>query len=120
MSEDLVTRDGPLTRVGHAERHAAVQTLTSHWAAGHIAASEFEERLDRIDGARTVADLSGVFSDLPSGSTFIPASSPVVPTSGLGRRLPVSQRRLAACLGGLTVTASASWLLNFNWFLLPG
>jgi hypothetical protein len=60
-------------RVGDAERDAAANELREHFATGRLTQDELNERLDRTFAAKTRADLSGLFTDLPS-STWQDAS----------------------------------------------
>jgi Domain of unknown function (DUF1707) len=52
-------------RIGDAERDAAAHELGEHFAMGRITAEEHAERLEQIWAARTQADLTPVFGDLP-------------------------------------------------------
>lgn len=52
-------------RIGDAEREEAARELGEHYALGRISADEHSDRLERIWAARTAADLTPVFSDLP-------------------------------------------------------
>lgn len=52
-------------RIGDAEREAAAHELGEHYALGRITTEEHSDRLERIWAARTSADLTPVFSDLP-------------------------------------------------------
>ncbi len=56
-------------RIGDAERTAAAQELGEHFAQGRLTPDEHQERLDRVMGARTAAELTPVFADLP-GSPY--------------------------------------------------
>ena len=56
-------------RIGDAERTAAAQELGEHYAQGRLSAEEHQERLDQVMTARTAADLTPVFADLP-GSAY--------------------------------------------------
>lgn len=58
MSESLL-------RIGDAERDEAAAALGEHVAAGRLSVEEHAERLDRVWAARTRADLTPVFRDLP-------------------------------------------------------
>jgi hypothetical protein len=55
-------------RVGDAERDAAANELREHFASGRLTQDELNERLDRTFAAKTRADLSGLFTDLPSST----------------------------------------------------
>jgi Flp pilus assembly protein TadB len=52
-------------RIGDAEREAAAHELGEHFAMGRISAEEHAERLEQIWAARTQAELTPVFGDLP-------------------------------------------------------
>ena len=52
-------------RIGDAEREAAAHELGEHYALGRITTEEHSDRLERIWAARTSADLTPVFGDLP-------------------------------------------------------
>ena len=55
-------------RVGDAERDAAANDLREHFASGRLTQDELNERLDQTFAAKTRADLSALFTDLPSSS----------------------------------------------------
>ena len=52
-------------RIGDADREAAARELGEHFAMGRITADEHAERLEQIWAARTSADLTPAFRDLP-------------------------------------------------------
>jgi len=52
-------------RIGDADREIAARELGEHFALGRITADEHSERLEQIWAARTAADLSPAFRDLP-------------------------------------------------------
>jgi len=52
-------------RIGDDDRETAARELGEHFALGRITADEHAERLDQIWAARTQAELSPVFADLP-------------------------------------------------------
>jgi hypothetical protein len=56
-------------RIGDAERTAAAQELGEHFAQGRLTPDEHQERLDRVMSARTAAELTPLFADLP-GSPY--------------------------------------------------
>jgi hypothetical protein len=53
-------------RIGDAEREAACRTLGEHFAAGRLTRSEFDERTTAAWAARTDAELTPLFADLPA------------------------------------------------------
>jgi len=52
-------------RVGDTERAEIADRLAKHFSEGRLDEAEFSERLDRAMRAKTIADLSGLLSDLP-------------------------------------------------------
>jgi uncharacterized protein DUF1707 len=52
-------------RVSDAERQAVTDRLAGHFADGRLDHAEFDERVGRAMSAKTRADLSGLFADLP-------------------------------------------------------
>ncbi len=52
-------------RVGDAERAEIADRLAKHFSDGRLDEAEFNERLDRAMRAKTMADMSGLLSDLP-------------------------------------------------------
>lgn len=68
-------------RVSDAERQTVADRLGQHYADGRLDQAEFDDRVGRAMNAKTRADLSGLFSDLPE--TGAPA---VADHQALGRR----------------------------------
>ncbi len=61
-------------RVSDAERQAVADRLAQHFADGRLDQAEFDDRVGRAMTAKTRADLSGLFSDLPeTGAPAVPA-----------------------------------------------
>jgi hypothetical protein len=60
-------------RVSDADRQAVADRLAEHFADGRLDQAEFDDRVGRAMSAKTRADLSGLFSDLPD------AGAPAVP-----------------------------------------
>jgi hypothetical protein len=60
-------------RVSDAERQAAADRLAEHFADGRLDQAEFDERAGLAMSAKTLADLSALFADLPE--TGAPARS---------------------------------------------
>ncbi|GAB3832210.1 DUF1707 SHOCT-like domain-containing protein [Kribbella italica] len=52
-------------RVGDQEREAAVKRLGEHYEAGRLTAEEHSERISQALQAKTAADLTALFADLP-------------------------------------------------------
>jgi Flp pilus assembly protein TadB len=59
-------------RVSDAERQEVADRLAEHFASGRLDQAEFDDRVGRAMGAKTRADLGGLFADLPE------AGAPVV------------------------------------------
>jgi hypothetical protein len=66
--------DGQM-RVSDAERMAIADRLAKHFVDGRLGETEFDERLDRAMRATTVADLTGLLSDLPDDEPAPPQQS---------------------------------------------
>lgn len=60
-------------RVSDAERQEVADRLAEHFGAGRLDQAEFDERVGRAMGAKTRADLNGLFDDLPE--TGAPAAA---------------------------------------------
>jgi Domain of unknown function (DUF1707) len=60
-------------RVSDAERQAVADQLAEHFSSGRLDQAEFDERIGRAMGAKTRADLNGLFDDLPE--TGAPAAT---------------------------------------------
>ena len=68
-------------RVSDAERQEVTDRLAEHFASGRLDQAEFDDRVGRAMGAKTRADLGGLFADLPD------TGAPVVPQQAYpGRR----------------------------------
>jgi Domain of unknown function (DUF1707) len=52
-------------RVSDAERQAVADRLAEHFGEGRLDQAEFDERVGRAMSAKTRADLTGLFDDLP-------------------------------------------------------
>lgn len=55
----------PDLRISDADRTEVADRLSKHYSDGRLDETEFNERLDRAMKAKTHADLSGLFHDLP-------------------------------------------------------
>jgi GntR family transcriptional regulator len=63
-------------RLSDAEREAVTDRLAEHFAAGRLDQAEFDDRVGRAMSAKTRADLSGLFADLPeTGAPAVPEFS---------------------------------------------
>jgi DUF1707 SHOCT-like domain len=60
-------------RVSDADRRAVTDRLAEHFGDGRLDQAEFDERVGRAMNAKTRADLSGLFDDLPeTGAPAVP------------------------------------------------
>jgi hypothetical protein len=73
----------PRIRASDDDRDRTASLLREHHAAGRLDAEEFNERLDQTFAAKTVGELDGLLSDLPSIDLYR------LPDHGLPRRPPV-------------------------------
>jgi Domain of unknown function (DUF1707) len=81
-------------RASDAERDRAAEALREHYAAGRLDEDELSGRLDGVYGAKTVAELQRLGTDLPS----LPPS-PAVRRAELDSRRPELGRRLVQRTG---------------------
>jgi Domain of unknown function (DUF1707) len=96
-------------RVSDADRQAVTDRLADHFADGRLDQAEFDDRVGRAMNAKTRADLSGLFSDLPE------TGAPAVPDRPLRRRRhPI----LLVALVVLFIMATAHAVLWVTWPLL--
>jgi hypothetical protein len=72
----------PQTRVSDQDRDAVVQRLQSAFAEGRLNDTEFDERTRAALSARTAADLTGLYADLPDAAGPPPALAPAGPGPG--------------------------------------
>jgi hypothetical protein len=67
-------------RVSDAERQTVADRLAEHFGEGRLDQAEFDERVGRAMSAKTRADLTGLFDDLPE------TGAPAVTNQPRGRR----------------------------------
>jgi Domain of unknown function (DUF1707) len=72
----------PQTRVSDQDRDAVVQRLQSAFAEGRLDDGEFDQRTRAALAARTAADLTGLYADLPDAVGPAPALAPAGPGPG--------------------------------------
>jgi Domain of unknown function (DUF1707) len=94
-------------RVSDAERQAVADRLAEHFAEGRLDQAEFDDRVGRAMNAKTRADLSGLFSDLPE------TGAPAVP-EGPRRRPGHPVLLLVLLVIALAVTSHVLW-----WTAVP-
>ncbi len=105
-------------RIGDAEREEAAHELGEHFAMGRITADEHSERLEQIWAARTSADLTPAFADLPRPrpAPAPSAAAPAPPRGWTGRsgplpRLPFPIKLLIALVAVVLVFTHLPWIL---------
>lgn len=83
----------PSLLASHAERERAVDVLRAGYGEGRLEHAEFEKRVARAYGARTVGELALLVADLPQGpvpvgravpGTFLPPPAPVTNGKAVG------------------------------------
>jgi hypothetical protein len=104
-------------RVSDAERNEVADTLSTHFADGRLDEAEFKERLDAAMAAKTQADLSGLFDDLPP----LPKGGGTVTPDDRQRRrrrsFPVLATILIVALIGVASVPPVPWF-HVPWFLI--
>jgi len=96
-------------RVSDAERQEVADRLAEHFASGRLDQAEFDDRVGRAMGAKTRADLGGLFADLPeTGAPVVPEH----PRYTRRRRHPILL--LALIIALVVVAAHVVW-----WFFVP-
>jgi len=102
-------------RVSDAERQAVADRLGEHFAEGRLDQDEFDERAGRAMSAKTRADLSGLFEDLPDLSTRPQTGTAPVPARPRRRHshpilVLVLVVIVALAAAHLAVAATVPWL----------
>jgi hypothetical protein len=102
-------------RVSDAERQAVADRLAEHFSSGRLDQAEFDERIGKAMGAKTRADLHGLFDDLPE--TGAPAATD--PATGQLRRRHRHPVLLAALIVFVAIAAAhVVWPLLWIGFLV--
>ena len=99
-------------RVSDAERQQVVDRLSEHFAQGRLDQAEFDERSTQAMSAKTRADLSGLFDDLPD------TGAPAVPELARRRRRhPLLTLVLIVVIGlaAAHLLAWAAWGVPWLW-----
>ncbi|MFE9582350.1 DUF1707 domain-containing protein [Nocardia sp. NPDC006044] len=104
--------DLPDIRIGTAEREAAMQRLSDHFAAGRLSVAEFDERSAVVAAAVTRGDITPVFADLPDPLVKA-AAVPAKPESGFLSEWPERVMAVIPILAVILFFLTGSWL----WFL---
>ena len=109
-------------RIGDAEREQAAAELADHYAQGRLDRDEHAERLDLVWAARTRAELTPVFADLPRPGHTAPSRAGTSRSAGSRQRLPVPVVVVLAVLAAIAVVAhlplvligAAVWFFAFR------
>jgi hypothetical protein len=122
------------TRIGTAERDAALDALGEHMRAGRLDPDEYTERATRLSVARYVEDLTPLFQDLPDGVPAAvarssgPGGSPVPVVDGQHATGPFAARhrgRVMAAIGPVCLLLffvfgfAGGWSWSWLFFLVP-
>ena len=75
MTQGLGGPDPVPMRVGDTERNSALEALGEHLSAGRLDIEEYGERSAKVTVARTTADLTALFTDLPAPHPTLPTSA---------------------------------------------
>jgi Domain of unknown function (DUF1707) len=94
-------------RVSDAERQEVADRLAEHFSEGRLDQAEFDDRVGRAMSAKTRADLSGLFDDLPETGAL---AAPDMPRRR--RRHPVLL--VALLVVAIIATAHVLW-----WTAVP-
>ena len=104
-------------RVSDAERQAVADRLAEHFSSGRLDQAEFDERVGKAMGAKTRADLNGLFDDLPE--TGAPAATDPTGPTGQPRRRHRHPILLAALIVFVAIAAAhVVWPLLWIGFLV--
>lgn len=110
----MSTNSSQYLRVSDAERQAVADRLGEHFAEGRLDQDEFGERAGRAMTAKTRADLSGLFDDLPDLSTRPQTGTAPVPVRPGRHRHPVLVLVLLVIVAlaavHVVVAATVPWL----------
>jgi DUF1707 SHOCT-like domain len=102
----------PDLRISDADRTEVADRLSKHYGDGRLDEAEFNERLDKAMKAKTQADLSGLFHDLPdvgAPAEIAPRHRPARPIFRMIFLILVVA--LAAAAGHALMWAVFPWLL---------
>jgi Domain of unknown function (DUF1707) len=109
-------------RISDAERTEAADLLSKHYGDGRLDEAEFNQRLDQAMRAKTYADLSGLFDDLPRTETEA-AEAPRVPAPRHRHRHPAGLFLMVALVIAAAVVAghALAWFATaWIWLALIG
>ncbi len=118
----------PRMRASDQDRDRTAALLREHHAVGRLDAEEFDERLDKVFGAKTLGDLDELTADLPAIDLYplptaalprdrrvsadLPAASVLnTMARGHGRFSPAWQAAWGSWLG-VTLVCTVIWMLT--------
>jgi uncharacterized protein DUF1707 len=115
--------ENPDVRIGDAEREQALQALGEHTGAGRLTIDEYGQRSAEVAAAKTRADLSALFADLPEphpkfGPSWATVAQPVPKAPATWMDRPLNQRLLAAVIPLLFVGAILVGVTTHFWWLM--
>ncbi|WP_369195966.1 DUF1707 and DUF4190 domain-containing protein [Streptomyces djakartensis] len=87
---------GPSMLASHADRERAVDVLRAGYGEGRMEREEFEKRVARAYGARTVGELALLVADLPQGPLAQPAGVMPVPRTFVSAPRPQTNGKAVA------------------------
>ncbi|WP_020135818.1 DUF1707 and DUF4190 domain-containing protein [Streptomyces sp. 351MFTsu5.1] len=94
----------------HADRERAVDVLRAGYGEGRLEKGEFDKRVERAYGARTVGELALLVSDLPLGPVPQPAPFTAVPRTFLPPPRPrANGKAVGAAVCGLLCVPTAGF-----------
>lgn len=109
---------GSNLRLSDAERTEIADRLAKHYEEGRLDQAEFNERVDQVMRAKTMADLDGVFADLPPAAApaFMGRAAGGGPPAGLRgrRRHPVLFLALVILLA-VIAAHTVGWFFFVPW-----
>jgi hypothetical protein len=106
-------------RVSDADRDRAIAELSEHYQAGRLTTEEFEDRTGRALQARTTADLTGLFTDLPrrqapmTGATGAASTASASAARAWPARVPVAPVAILAVVAVLALLSGH--LFHIAW-----
>jgi len=109
-------------RISDTERTEAADLLSKHYGDGRLDEAEFNQRLDQAMRAKTYADLSGLFDDLPRTETEA-AEAPRVPAPRHRHRHPAGLFLMVALViaGAVVAGHALAWFATaWIWLALIG
>ncbi|WP_424878622.1 DUF1707 and DUF4190 domain-containing protein [Streptomyces sp. SLBN-8D4] len=93
---------GSAMLASHADRERAVDVLRAGYGEGRLEKAEFDKRVERAYGARTVGELALLVADLPLGPVPQPAPVAAVPRTFLPAPRPrANGKAVGAAVCGL-------------------